>query len=430
MNIRIVNKDKKELEKVNVLYEEAFPENERIDLEVLKGNEIHAFYDPEFIGFASTITYKNITNISYLAVKEELRDQGYGSQILDSIKEEYLNNTITVDIEKLNGHPIREKRKAFYLRNGFKETPLKYTWRNENFNILSTKEINKEDYIHFWNKILDERRVIFLDIDGTLVGKSRTLTPKVKEALIKAREKGHLIFICSGRNRAGVSKMLEEGCFDGAICSAGAYIEVKNQCIYSDYIDKENVYKAIEVFKKNDVLYNLEATDRTFQSDEISRIFINMHGQDLNSEAQRLKHQQEEFNVQPLEDFNGEPIQTICFMSDNEDNLKEPIEVLNPLFHLIIYDKNINGTIINGELMKKGIDKGTGVKKIMDYLDLPYNHSIGFGDSMNDLEMLMTCKYSVVMQNGDDIIKKYADTICESVEDDGIYYEFKRLGLI
>ena len=79
--------------------------------------------------------------------------------------------------------------------------------------------------------------------------------------------------------------------------------------------------------------------------------------------------------------------------------------------------------------MKKGVNKGTGIIKVLEKLNISVDDSIGFGDSMIDLEMIETCGYSVVMDNGDEKLKRIADYVCESVENDGVYHELKRLEL-
>ena len=55
--------------------------------------------------------------------------------------------------------------------------------------------------------------------------------------------------------------------------------------------------------------------------------------------------------------------------------------------------------------------------------------TIAFGDSMNDYEMLQVCNHSVAMENACQELKESADCVCESVENDGVYYEMERLGL-
>lgn len=275
------------------------------------------------------------------------------------------------------------------------------------------------------------KRVVFLDIDGTLIYNHGKITNKVMEAIYKVRDNGHYVFLCTGRNRIGVSELMDLNCFDGAVCSAGGYIEMNNKKIYEAGMSDEEVRTVREVFERNDVIYNLEANFQCYQPDEMTKIFTNIIGETHNSEIDRLiEEEKKQFGICSLEEYdkNPETIQTICYIANNEDDIKEPQEILSKDFHFLIYQK-MNDKIINGEIMKKGVNKGTGIIKVMEQLDLPIENSIGFGDSMNDLEMIETCGYSVVMANGDDKLKQLANSICESVENDGIYYELKRLAL-
>ena len=77
----------------------------------------------------------------------------------------------------------------------------------------------------------------------------------------------------------------------------------------------------------------------------------------------------------------------------------------------------------------KRMDKGLAIKKVVETLHMKMEDTIAFGDSMNDYEMLQVCNYGVAMKNACQELKASADNICESVENDGVYYEMERLGL-
>ena len=51
-------------------------------------------------------------------------------------------------------------------------------------------------------------KIVFLDIDGTLVTPNYPLSALVKKGIKKARENGHLIFLCTGRNRVSIEKIM------------------------------------------------------------------------------------------------------------------------------------------------------------------------------------------------------------------------------
>ena len=71
-----------------------------------------------------------------------------------------------------------------------------------------------------------ERCMLFFDIDGTLIttdGK-RTFPESAKRALREARERGHLVYINTGRVMENVDDFIRKVGFDGYVCGCGTYI--------------------------------------------------------------------------------------------------------------------------------------------------------------------------------------------------------------
>lgn len=281
--------------------------------------------------------------------------------------------------------------------------------------------------------IILKKKVIFLDIDGTLVLPSGFVSPLVQKAISLARNNGHYVFLCTGRNRVGVQKLMSIG-FDGAICSAGGYIEMNGEKIYESFLSEEDVQEARLTFEKYHILYNMEATHKTFSSDQLNELFVRdvIQGNVMNSEMQRLINEQKEnYNIHDFKDYekNPIPIHKICFIAQSRDALQQVQNQLSYKYNFVIHDLFSINTI-NGEIIKKGINKGKAIQQVVEALGLSIEDTICFGDSMNDLEMIQACHHSVVMENGVAELKKYASSICESVQNDGVYYEMERLGLL
>ena len=72
------------------------------------------------------------------------------------------------------------------------------------------------------------------------------------------------------------------------------------------------------------------------------------------------------------------------------------------------------------EIIKAGVNKAIGIKKVADAYQIPCERILAFGDEENDLEMLQYAKYGVAMGNAIDKVKSVAHDVTTSNEKDGI----------
>lgn len=121
---------------VKRIYFEAFPKEEQMPFAMMVAmsklwhTRFLAFYDDDILcGFVYMATNRKLVFIMFFAVDKALRSKGYGSAILQEIQKKYLNKKIIVSIDPCDSdapdNEIRKMRKAFYLRNGYKETGYK-----------------------------------------------------------------------------------------------------------------------------------------------------------------------------------------------------------------------------------------------------------------------------------------------------------------
>lgn len=148
---------------IKKLYLSAFPKEERPPAWIffknaLKDNQdLYGYYDEnEFIGFAQLTTYKDICYLFFLAVSKEKRDQGYGSKIIEDIKQSNNDKVILLCYEevdtKYEDYEQRVKRRNFYRKNGFLDNKVK---TNE-FGVIfetgyfGTHSVTYEDYVEIF----------------------------------------------------------------------------------------------------------------------------------------------------------------------------------------------------------------------------------------------------------------------------------------
>ena len=273
------------------------------------------------------------------------------------------------------------------------------------------------------------RKIIFLDIDGTLTEPGSNVPPhSAILAVREAHKKGNYVFLCTGRNYDMLSPLLPFG-FDGVVASCGGYIQFENQVIYNCPMTADQKDRAMKVLKENGVFRTVECMDGSY-TDEGLKEFLASHGeQGNNSELLRWRRQLEHsLNIRPMAEYKGQPVYKIVIMAGNAAQLQEPEQVLGAEFHLCIQEPDRYG-FINGEVINRKFDKGKGVRKVCEFLQIPLEDTVGFGDSMNDKEMLEAVGVSVCMANGSSKIKELADDVCPAVGQDGLYQGFLKHGL-
>ena len=275
-----------------------------------------------------------------------------------------------------------------------------------------------------------EKKAIFLDVDGTLVANHGKMTEQVKKAITLARNQGHKVFICTGRNKIGIRNELEEVNFDGFIASAGSYIEVADEVVHSRYYDRKLIEKACDVFNRNNIVYNYECTDITYMSPKMMEFFVGGNNEEAtNSEMERLKAEQsDKFNVTDMNEYDGRGIHKISFIAMKQEDFDHAFKELKENFNFVVHDM-FGSKNINGEIMSKLDNKGTGIKRIVDYLNIDMEDTIGFGDSMNDYEIVTTAGTGVAMGNAHPQLKAAADYVTDDIAEDGVYKACEALHL-
>ena len=157
---QLITETFQDLDKVERLNIEAFPEEERIPLsEFLRytdNDDAHffAFYnEEEFVGFAFAISNAKAFYVSFFAIMPHLRSHGYGQEIIEKLVEFY-QRTMLLEVERSDEEcdnlEQRQARMDFYIRNGFS---FEILYRGEGFDEEAYRDIfrklQEENYFDF-----------------------------------------------------------------------------------------------------------------------------------------------------------------------------------------------------------------------------------------------------------------------------------------
>ena len=260
---------------------------------------------------------------------------------------------------------------------------------------------------------MKDRKLLCLDIDcRVLCDKTHTVPQSAKEALKKAKENGHLIFINTGRPISTIDQEIHDLNPDGYICGCGTYITYHDQVIYHHQLSKERCKEIASLIKKYEIDAVLESKDHVYFNENIKNPFVR---------EIKERYTNNGFNVSSSTDPNLSFDKfTIWFdhdISEFRKNILKNFDIIERSEEML-------------EIVPKEHSKATGIQTVADDFKSDLDHCYVFGDSFNDESMLRYVKHSIVMANGVQAMKDIAYFVTKDIEDDGIAYALEKLELI
>jgi Cof subfamily protein (haloacid dehalogenase superfamily) len=82
------------------------------------------------------------------------------------------------------------------------------------------------------------------------------------------------------------------------------------------------------------------------------------------------------------------------------------------------------------DVVPMGISKRVGIDKMLEHFQIGLDECMAFGDGGNDIQMLSHVGIGIAMGNASDEVKKYADYITDSVDEDGVFKALKHFNVI
>ena len=258
------------------------------------------------------------------------------------------------------------------------------------------------------------KKLIVTDLDGTALQNWEMLDPKTKEALIAAKEEGHIVVIATGRPaRASLHFYKELGLDTPIINFNGAYIHHPSDENFEDIVAQIPTEVIVTLFDSElkDYIINAfcEYKDHLYvlhQGDTIRDWF---HVETCTS----VKYGP--FKETLDEHPNG-------FLLEAKDGYAQKVmDFLRENYGDIITCRNWDGDNKNIiEVFKSDTNKATAIEKLAKYFNIEQQDIIAFGDGDNDIEMLTYAGTGVAMDNAIDKLKAVANTTTKSNKESGV----------
>lgn len=254
-------------------------------------------------------------------------------------------------------------------------------------------------------------KAIFFDIDGTLVSfNTHKIPDSTFQTLRELKNNGIKLFIATGRGKDGLD-VLDEFEFDGYITLNGQYCYTKDELIYENTIVKDDLEVLLKEIEKDPFPcgFTLEETKYfNYRDERVDAIHAITHNDD-----------------HPARDcsnvINEKVYQCMCFISEDKERelMKKLPHCTSARWHPLFTDISpIGGT------------KQNGIDKFLKHYDIDLSETMAFGDGGNDVQMLSHVAIAVAMGNANEDVKKIADYVTDSVDENGIRNAMKKYKLI
>ena len=277
-------------------------------------------------------------------------------------------------------------------------------------------------------------KYIFLDIDGTLLDPgTHTVPDSAIKAINLAKENGHKLFISTGRSFSETEEIKRmDLSFDGYIYSSGSIIEVDNSKIYEQFMSTDDITYLSKLASKSKLGYVLEGYQKVFLDKFAYDFFIEIFFRDEKDSPEIIKEKMDERGFLSIEKYDAQH-DKICKVSvygKGYDTFEDLKKCLGDNYKMVEVPGYTDAGIVWYEITAGNVSKATGVEIILNNIGARRSDSISFGDSLNDYEMLQYTHLGICMGNGNEELKKTADDVTLPVDEDGLYFGFKKHGLI
>lgn len=261
-----------------------------------------------------------------------------------------------------------------------------------------------------------DRKILFFDIDGTLVPVGTKQIPEsAVEAIRRARANGHLCMINTGRTRRLVVPQVTELCdFDGLLLGCGTEIAYEGEQLFHKTFTLEESQALLDALKHYQVDAILEGSVQDY-APRASEVY-----------TEEFLHFSEQYRNRNYDTFDHAPgnFDKLFVYTEEKSQLDGMKRDFGSLLDFVDRENGYH------ELVPKGYSKATAIERICAHLGISHEQTVAIGDSSNDLPMLTYAHTAIAMGNSTQVALDVADYVTAKDTEDGIYKALDWLGVL
>ncbi len=250
-------------------------------------------------------------------------------------------------------------------------------------------------------------KALFIDVDGSLRNSRHEITPRTIQALKTVQRYNYLPILCTGNPYLYSARLSQE--FNGThiIASTGAVIYncQTQKILYQVSLSQTDLQNIHQIVGKSDSDYAM-ALDGEYVRFSAQTAWERLWNKIKNHTIPQIT----------LESYDFDYMLSIC----NKIRATTSMQVPNQSKLLTQNRPGPKHTKYFCDILKSGINKGSGIKTCCKLLGISQNNTISIGDDLNDLDMFAACKYNIAMGNALEQVKTAANYVTLDNDHDGL----------
>lgn len=259
-----------------------------------------------------------------------------------------------------------------------------------------------------------KQHLIALDLDGTLLTDDKKITEKTALAIQKAKDAGHIVMIATGRPyRATALYYKQLGLTTPVVNFNGAFVHHPLDQSWNP------IHEPLSLSTVKDVIESMkEFPYNNLVAEVKDKVYVHFHDELV---LNNFKMGKPTVTTGEIQEYLKEDPTSLLIQAD-ESNVETIQTHLQNVHAEVVGNRIWNapwGYVI--EIFRNGLSKAAGLAHVANWLDLPKDRIIAFGDENNDLEMIDYAGTGIAMSNGIAELQAIADDITTfSNNEDGI----------
>ncbi len=255
-------------------------------------------------------------------------------------------------------------------------------------------------------------KILFADLDGTLLNDESKVSEYSREVLRRMTAAGHKLVLASGRPLGSILEIKALAGLD----MPGIYITANNGSLIYDCDRSVTIYKdpvPLQLVRTLwDMAHDMGVHIQTYTDDHI---VTRVHDAEIDRYTTKI-HLPVLYVEDPMSVVKEAPSKMLAISLDDPVSLEA--------FRQAVLDKH--GDVLDAlysnawylEVYSRTAGKGEGLKWLCGHLGVPVEDSYAAGDAMNDLSMIEAAGHGIAMLNADDDVRRHADLVTEYTNDE------------